>query len=287
MRADSDSQGRIAAGIALILIGLVWLLGEMGLIGTAFFKAIAPFWPIGIIIVGIAILLKWGSFAWLMLFMTLGLAIYSGVHHISERGIERTIEKKVDAVPGVKEVHMKLAYGAGTIKLSRGGSELLKADIRTADIQDPDLTAKQEGESMQIDMDRNGGVWGADEWDLALSDDVTYVIDLDYGAADAEFDLRELRVDQLDLETGATSTEIDFGRHPTKAAISAGASSIELAFPEGYPAKVVVESGLSNVELNGFSKQENEYLSPAYQEGMDHISVRIEAGASSIEGSFS
>ena len=118
---------------------------------------------------------------------------------------------------------------------------------------------------------------------MTLSPDVTYTLDLDYGATDLNLDLTNLKVDSIDIDSGASSADIKFGEYPTKVTIDTGASSLDFKFPKDIGVKVHVEGGAISTDLDDFTKEDKDYLYN-YDEGKNNIEIIINAGASSIKG---
>ena len=141
---------------------------------------------------------------------------------------------------------------------------------------------------MQIIREGGFGFWNGDteSWDVELSSDVEYDLELNYGAVEADLDLSGLQVENLDMDIGVTGTEIKFARYPTDVVISTGASSIDMRFPEGYPVRIEVDSGITSIELSGFSKKDDVYFSPGFDDELEPITIEIDAGVSCITGSF-
>jgi len=281
-------HSKIFFGSMLIIIGLLFFLKNLGVLTFPTISGFATFWPVGLILVGIALILKRKWIASGIIFITIVLGILHLVQSVDFVGESREVIQTVPSDFGVEEVTLNLAYGAGDVTIQKGSANfLMKNTAQTADSQDPEVDYDRQGNKASISVERHGSnVWHHqnDEWDIELSEEVLYVLDMDYGAADIEVDLRGLQVDELSVETGASNTEITFDKYPTSVTFDMGASNVDLNFPKDYPVIVRTETGLTSIDLEGFKKESSVYRNEYYKEGKPAIEIEINAGASSIEG---
>jgi hypothetical protein len=69
-RHDGRRRGRgMFWGLALLFAGIILLLGAIGWLPPGFWHAIAPFWPILLILWGMDIIFRHGSFSQFMIFV--------------------------------------------------------------------------------------------------------------------------------------------------------------------------------------------------------------------------
>ena len=83
---------------------------------------------------------------------------------------------------------------------------------------------------------------------------------IDSGASSSTLDLTDLKVVDLDIDTGASSTEVNLPANAgnTRVDIDSGASSQSLHIPTGVAARIRVKSGIAsvNVDSNRFPSLE-------------------------------
>ena len=112
---------------------------------------------------------------------------------------------------------VRLRYGAGELLIRPGDAgELYRVNLRyDTEVFDPvvdyargELEVGVEGRDGRMRL-RNTE---AGELRLQLSPDVPLELDLDFGAVEADLDLGGLQVASLDVETGASETEVRFDR---------------------------------------------------------------------------
>jgi hypothetical protein len=113
------------------------------------------------------------------------------------------------------DVHVR--YGAGELLVVPGDAgELYRVNLRyDSEIFDP--VVDYERGHLEVGVEGRDGRMRirnteAGELRLQLSPDVPLELDLDFGAVEADLDLGGLRLASLDVETGASETEIRFDR---------------------------------------------------------------------------
>lgn len=110
---------------------------------------------------------------------------------------------------------VRVRYGAGELMIRPGDAgELYRVALRyDSDVFDP-VTHYRSGE-LEVGVERRGGGLRirnteAGELRLQLSPDVPLDLDLDFGAVEADLDLGGMQISSLDVETGASETELRF-----------------------------------------------------------------------------
>ena len=157
------------------------------------------------------------------------------------------------------DVHVR--YGAGKLMIgpSAGGSELYRVGLRyDSDLFDPiteyttgrlEVGVKGNGHSIRL---RNAD---AGELDLRLSPDVPLELDLEFGAVEADFDLGGLRIARVEIETGASETDVRFSTpNPVdceRLGISMGAAALEVeGLGNANCGAIEVEGGMGDITLD-------------------------------------
>jgi hypothetical protein len=274
---------RAILGISLIAIGLVFLLKAIGWLSFSIWPVFRDYWPVLIILIGISMVFDKTRY---MIAATIIILIIAAVTfpYSTLKHDARTVYQYVDLDDDIEHVELDLDYGAGELSISGSKGYLFSNKVRTSDPNDPDIEESSNGTVMTIDIGRNTedfrmGQWESNKWDVKLSPDVTYDLSLDYGAVDAKIDLTRLKVDTLDLNTGVSSTEIEFGNYPTKVQIDTGMADVLLRFPKDMPVKITHDGGLSSTNFEGFTDD-----GEAFYHGVgEGIVVVISSGMANIE----
>ncbi len=155
---------------------------------------------------------------------------------------------------------VRVRYGAGELLIRAGEpGELYRLNLRyDSDVFDP--VADYDRGELEVGIDGRGrGVrlrnTEAGEMRLQLSPEVPLELDLDFGAVEADLDLGGLHVASLDVETGASDTEIRFSE-PNRVAcdrleIAMGAAAFAVrGLGNAGCARIKVEGGVGDLTLD-------------------------------------
>ena len=261
------------------------------------------FWPVGLILAGILIILKQRVFAFLLVMFCVVFGLVSNVYVFDDNSLEDSIlinEKKELSNESVSKIVYELNFGAGELNLYSGFDyESYNLDLTTFyPDRKVDIRFDVRNNVEHIRFNRNGGfefenigkIFNFDKqnevWDIFLNPSVPIEIDMNFGASAVLLDLSELMVEDLDMDFGASDTEIIFAKFPTYAKIDMGASSIELKFPKDYQVRIEVDGGLISNELVGFEKVGDFYLTENFKYDKEYININIDGGASSLTSEF-
>ena len=154
---------------------------------------------------------------------------------------------------------VKVRYGAGELLIRAGEpGELYRLNMRyDSDVFDP-VTRYDRG-TLEVGIEGQGkGIrlrnTEAGEMRLQLSPDIPLDLDLDFGAVEADLDLGGLQVASLDVETGASDTEVRFDE-PNRAAcdrlkIAMGAAALAVrGLGNAACSRMKVEGGVGELTL--------------------------------------
>lgn len=158
-------------------------------------------------------------------------------------------------------LEVRVRYGAGRLLIAptAEGNDLYRVGLRyDSDLFDPIteyrngiLEVGVEGTGRSIRLKNNQ----AGELDLRLSPDVPMDLDLDFGAVEADIELGGLRIRSLDIETGASDSEVVFSTpNPLDCEhldVSMGAAALSLeGLGNANCAMVRVDGGVGDMTLD-------------------------------------
>jgi hypothetical protein len=258
-------RGNIFWGIVLVVLAVLLLFKQMGiLIGDVF----AFFWPVLIIALG----------AWLIL-------------GVSAR--RQPIQGEQVSVPlqGATSAYLRFNHGAGRFNMASGAEtgEVLNGTFGGG------LEQKTKIGNGRLEVKLRSPAqfwtWGPGEtldWDVHLNRDLPLSLKVDSGASASIFDLSDLKVSDLDVDTGASSTEITLPAQAgmTNVDIDTGAASLKLHIPTGVAARIRVKSGLAsvNIDQNRFPRLEGGICQSAdYATATNRADIVINTGVGAIE----
>ena len=111
---------------------------------------------------------------------------------------------------------------------------------------------------------------------------------MDAGAAEIDLDLRNLDLQRLEIKAGAADIDVVMpaAAGKTEASIEVGAASLRITVPEGVAARIVVDAGLSSIQVDEgrFAQLQGDvYTSPDFERAANRLDITIDAGASHVE----
>ena len=257
-------------GSILILVGLLLLLDNLNII-QSFWKV---FWPVFLIVLGL----------WTVLGAT-------GRRQVAET------EQLAIQLGDAKRARVRIRYGAGRLFMNAGAQsgELASGSFSGG----VEHQVRREGELLDVDMrmpaDRFSRfampwTWGwrdALSWSMALNREIPLMLDFETGASDTRLDLSELKVSELKLKTGASSTRLTLPAHAgqTRVEIKAGAASIEVRLPIGVAARIRIVGSLAGIKVDTsrFPCSGDLYQSADYNTAANKVDIDVEIGAGSID----
>ncbi len=153
----------------------------------------------------------------------------------------QTLEKNLPADPGVKQITLDSDIGVAEFNLTtHAGGDMLSGDIRyDADKFRVDVEYEKTGTTGDILLSSEQNRKLHDNrardcrWDISLSRDYTWNINLDIGASEGEMDFSGLPIEEMSLDLGASESRIVFAspnpQRMRELAIDAGAGEVEIA----------------------------------------------------------
>ena len=281
--------------IVLIALGIFFGLHTLGIFNLAVWPSFIYYWPVFLILAGVAFLFKKRGIGWTLIIATVILGMMSGWTAIAQScGEERTVVQNVSMGNEIQNLDVSLNFGAGEVVINKGNNDYIYYNrIHTSDEKDPSLDYEKSGSDAGLSIKRSGGCFlgnhAKETWDIKLAPNISKNLNLKYGASSLKADLRELNVDNLEINAGASSTEIVFDKHSTNVKIDMGASDIKFAFPKSTGVKITMDVGATSdnlKDLEEFVKTGDSYYTKNYNSAENKIEIKIDAGASSIESSF-
>jgi hypothetical protein len=247
-------NGNLFWGAVLILLGVLMIFGSM-----------EYFWPIALIVLGAWII--WGAYL---------------------RGSGKTESVSVD-LQGAREVSLKLNHGAGRLQVGAGAS--MGKALEGECTEGVKVNSRLAGDRLEIRVGTDVvfipfiGTTRGFEWNLRLSKDVPFALDLETGANQSFLDLRDVRVASLRLQTGASSTDLTLpatGQVHAQAQI--GAAELKIHVPEGVAMRIRSQSGLAEISVDKgrFPYVNGIYESPDFGTSSNRVDLMIEAGVGKV-----
>jgi cell wall-active antibiotic response 4TMS protein YvqF len=259
------------------------------------------FWALMFILAGLLFLLDnfgllpgnaWG-YIWAVFLMLIGVNLLFG------RRYRMRSEAVQDSLPlnGAKSSHIIFKHGAGRLHVGAGAdSDLLYDGTFGGGIDKP---VRRSGETLDLVLqmatqDWTLGMWpwnwwrgpGSLDWDVDLNPNIPLALEFETGASQTELDLSALRVVDLVVKTGASSTALTMPAQTehTRAKISSGAASVNIHVPAGVAARIRGTMGLGaiNVDQARFPRHNGSYESDDFATAAHRVELEIEGGVGAV-----
>jgi len=289
--------GTLISGLLLVLIGVVFFLINLGYGSWADIYEIGRFWPVLLIIIGLSFfgrgkIPRW--IAWLILILSVGVVAAFLLQTEPLPQNHETITKSALTVsrqqyPQVKDADLNINFGGGKLTLSPTAQEIFKADFNSTQVV---RDIQSSGQNLQIDLNQRQSSWTSkkdnlNQWQLQLSPDLSWKLDIDTGAVDGNIDLSGVPIRELDCNLGAGNMLFILGNNgsSSKLTIDAGASNIKLRFAAdtGVRIKLDGELNANNLDDLGWTKSDNYYISPNYEQARTKIDCDINLSVGNLD----
>jgi hypothetical protein len=257
-------RGYLFWGSILIILAGLLLLKQLGFISGDIFGF---FWPLLVIAFGI----------WLIV------GYFARKTPNEGQQVSIPLEQATSA-------YIKLDHGAGrlTLRSGAGPGEIIKGTFANG----LSYKCKKEADRMDVSLRTSQQSWAwwpgeSLDWDIRLNADIPLSLNIDSGASASILDLSDLKVTNLDIDTGASSTELTLPASAgnTHVDIDTGASSLKVNIPPGVAASIRVKTGIASVNISArFPKVDGGlYQSTDYGTAANRVDMTIDSGVGSIE----
>jgi hypothetical protein len=254
-------------GAVLILLGGLMFLNSADIRLPGGINPMQLFWPSVLILLG-----GWFLFGFFM------------------RGSVEAERVSID-LQGASQASLKLSHGAGRIVVGSGASpgQLLSGTFAGG----VKHSAHRSGDRLNAHLESRPfafppflGGWSGQEWNFNLNRDIPIALKLETGASQSEFDLRDVKVTDLKVSTGASKTDITLPANAgeTTVKVELGAASLDMVVPQGVAARIRAEQGVSAIEIDTarFPYSNGIYESEDYSSAPNKVDIKIEAGAGRV-----
>ena len=292
----------IFGGLLIVLLGIVFLLNNLGMIGWDIWWVFADFWPLILIALGVRLIFRRSVIVQiivLIMIFVLPVAYYLGygktsyqrwVHPGGMRNAE-TYNWSLTKDEGIITGELKMSVGAGKISLK--DSDML-ATLDATSYDKPEIKAESSGNKQSIKIDQASGRFPMmprmyfvnEEWAITLNRDVIWDLDVDTGAATAIYDLSKIKFSRFDLDSGAGKLRIVFGDLGISGEvdIDCGAGEVTLIIPESVGVEAKLHTGVGKKDLSGraWIQKDDTYTSSNFEQAATKLNISLDAGVGAV-----
>lgn len=295
------SGRRLFLPLAIIAIGALILLNNLGVLSSDVLQRLSDLWPLLLIILGLwlilnhtlprqqAALIGWAATG----LIVIAAVAYAALAPATVFGTQHATSSQ--RIGGLTAAVLDLSYGASSLDVQTGvtGDTLYSAHVDYPAGENPP-TFNFDPETGTVGISESQGpnfhLFGSNRRHLSitLTNHVPWTIRVSGGASNVHLDLRELALTTLDLSGGASNVDVQLG--PPKGTVgihvSGGASNMTVHAPAGSQWNVSVTGGVSGLTINGensgalgeFHKQ-----SSGYSGATNRFDIQVSGGLSHLD----
>lgn len=283
--------GRIFWGLLLVLIGGLILASNYGLVSVDWFN-LWRLWPLFIVAIGLSVLTfkGWTGRLLSVAFVVLALSAVTYVLVYAPQDTRQTsaydiTSQKIDSAT-TAEINLKT--GLGQLDINTADQVAVAQTHLESNISNltNDTTLIGTNQITNINTDATSG-WPVGNVENQLNLNVTRSLpirlSLNIGASNITADLTLARLQNLDIKSGATKSDIKLGDSEdlTTVSLDSGASSFLIRVPVSSGVSVKLDGVTSN-HLDGLIKKGNTYESANYESATKKINIVGRLGLASF-----
>jgi hypothetical protein len=278
----------------LILIGLLALLVNLGFIPTDRLYRLADLWPLLLIVLGLEVLidrLRLPSVVEMTAsVLVVVVAIVGAAAYVAVGPAISTATQTMTASGPLGDVkNASLEIDVGGAKVQVEGSSSLNTDLFQARIDysgpRPSVSAGEDGRIV-VSQSNRFGYFGRQSIDvkIELNVAVPWALTIHSGASRDTYDLTNLQLTSMEIDTGASSDDISLphpiGTVPVR--INGGALTVHVHRPSGADASVKVSGGAVSLTFDGDRTNAIGSVSHSTGDSSDKLDVSVNGGSCNV-----
>lgn len=306
------NHDHIYSGFVIMTIGVLLLLGNLGYISWSILGGLAQIWPLIIVAVGINLffnnhvlirILTWtGLIAALLVVGTIfprkDWDIHFNFNNFGFRTGEevKVVTKQFSKEDKVNSAELNLQIPAGELEISGQDTYLMNARFPGPE-NNLKVDTLDNGARKVFTQDGGGlvlgkGADGNTDWrySYGLYEGIPWNLKIDAGATDANLDLRDVVLKNLELNSGAGDIDLKIGKVDWKATVAADvkASDFKIVLPEGTGFRADIRGGIHDVSIAGedYTKEGDVYISNNYATAAQKVDINLDVAVGDIQIAF-
>jgi len=284
---------------ALIALGVLFLIGNLGFLNGWQFDRIAELWPLILVLVGAEILItrslprQTGAAlgALVAILAILGAVLWVGVGTATPVG---SASSSASAPLGnLERATLELNVGGATVTINTGVSagQLYSASFHANSADRTIATVNQSTGVVRIELQNRTfffGPSGGRSVDLALSNQIPWSIAINGGASQQTLDLSAMKVSRLSINGGAQQITVILpaavGMVPIE--LNGGAANLTIHRPAGTEVGLTMSGGVNDFTADGDHQSslagDMTWQSAGYAGATNQYNIRVSGGANHV-----
>lgn len=292
-RRDPRTRRGLLFPAILIVLGVAFLLGNLGYIPLISVGAVARLWPVILIVLGIEailgrrepILALAAELGVIVLAVALVATQPAGLFAPATVGqTEATVARE-----SARTLSLRVTGGAGDYRVSGGATALVEARSERGQIR---VRTERRGDQADVRVDPGDvrdlfrAVGPPHGVTVRVASDVPTSVRMEGGAGDFTLDMRDILVTDARIETGASNVHVILptprGEVPIR--IEGGATSIDIEVPSGVEARITTRGAAISFSSSNprIAVAAGAGETSGYSAARDRVTVTFEGGAASV-----
>lgn len=298
-------------GVILLILGVLFLGTNIGWWPNAVWISFLSYWPIIVIVLGLRVLIKnnglFSILALIIIIASLILSLYlPGVVFNRWHWSDNSLKSSTDSTSqrfdhkSISIVNLKLEAGAGRINIEAlpvKSQDLFTENNTNMGPIDKNVSIKDNEESIKLFKQNmsyflfNPEKWGNRHLTTKINQTIKLNLTINSGASSYDFDLSKLKLNNLVIDTGASTGSLKIGNlvNNINATIDMGASNLVINLPAKTALKLTRNSGLTKItfkDSSNITESNKLYISKDYQNAENKINLSLVSGASNLKINF-
>ncbi len=294
-------------GLTLVVVGVIFLGNTTGALPWSVWISIFSLWPLLLVAAGVDLIGKGLDNTWLRVLSSLvvlaGLVLGAlfmtpgswGFGFRMMGGDAEPYSYSARADRTISQGFLTIEGALGEVTIS-DGERLIEASGRAIG-ERPEFNVSKSRDELIAELvaSESGVIMGVPDdvgLDVTLSRRVQWDIELQAGAAAIDADLQDVAVVSFEVDTGVSYASITLGDVPrgideAPVMIRTGVSSVTIRIPETAEARLVADTGLVVVDVDGdFNRVSDDdarvWETDDYDDASSRYEISVEAGVGSV-----
>ena len=201
-------------------------------------------------------------------------------------GETRTEQQEIDLETGSTSTRVSLEMSAGELKVASGAAKLMEGQFTYNVDRFKPVIERKPGELRISQGEAQGfGVGVESRWDLRFNEGVPLDVTAKLGAGEAELDLGELNLRNLQVGIGAGQVHVDLRGTPKQSfdvRIEGCVGETVVYLPRSVGISATAAGGLGSISVNGLEKRGERWINAGHESDAVQITVDVKGGIGEI-----
>lgn len=256
-------------------------------------RGIFDLWPLILVVIGIGMIFKkelLNVVLWILFLVILVAYSFFIKDNIFEKDYNNTFEEEIYSTEMRKEIEkgkLHLDVGATSFKIDSIEDDLIKIEHDGAFKYK--FNNKDSIENVHISNKGNTFINGKSRnFELGINREIPWEFKMNMGAVSGELNLKDIIVNQINLDMGAGNLDMTLGNKNnfTSIDIDAGASKIIINVPKDVGLKIDLDGALNSTNLDKIGLIEESkgiYISDNYDRASSKYEIEVDMGVGNFD----